>query len=106
MADEHMTAEMVAAKAFRDEGAELRKAAERELAEARTLRDQAARDRHDIAEAEAAISSRELRLAQLNETDLVSREKVAEAKLTEARNLLAQYSARRARSSNRVATDQ
>ena len=53
MTDEHMTAEMIAAKAFRDQGAELRKAAEREFAEARTLRDQAARDRRDVAEAEA-----------------------------------------------------
>jgi|SRR6516225_5697119 hypothetical protein len=90
---EHMTAEMQIAKAYRDEGDLLRKQATAELNEARELRDQAARDRRDIAEAEAAISRRELRLAQLNETDLVSREKVAEAKLTEARNLLAQYSA-------------
>ena len=92
---EHMTAEMIAAKAFRDEGAELRKAAERELAEARTLRDQAARDRHDIAEAEAAISRRELRLAQLNEAALAEREKAVAAKLAEAKALLAQYSADR-----------
>ena len=92
---EHMTAEMIAAKAFRDEGAELRKAAERELAEARTLRDQAARDRHDIAEAEAAISRRELWLAQLNEAALAEREKAVAAKLAEAKALLAQYSADR-----------
>jgi hypothetical protein len=92
---EHMTAEMSAAKAFRDEGAELRKAAERELAEARTLRDQAARDRRDIAEAEAAITRRELRLAQLNEGALIEREKAAATKLAEAQSLLSQYSADR-----------
>jgi hypothetical protein len=92
---EHMTAEMIAAKAFRDEGDQLRKAAAAELNEARELRDQAARDRRDIAEAEAAISRRELRLAQLNEADLVAREKAVAAKLDEAKALLAQYSADR-----------
>jgi len=88
---EHMTAEMIATKAFRDEGAELRKAAERELAEARTLRDQAARDRRDIAEAEAAITRRELRLAQLNEAKLVEREKAAAKAVADAKALLATY---------------
>ena len=68
---EHMTAEMQIAKAYRDEGDQLRKQATAELNEARELRDQAARDRRDIAEAEAAITRRELRLAQLNEAALI-----------------------------------
>jgi hypothetical protein len=88
---EHMPAEMAAAKAFRDEGAELRKQATAELNEARELRDQAARDRKDIAEAEAAISRRELRLTQLNEAKLVESEQAAAAKLAEAKALLATY---------------
>jgi hypothetical protein len=86
-----MTAEMQIAKAYRDEGDQLRKQATAELAEARELRDQAARDRRDIAEAEAAISRRERRLAQLNEAALVEREKAAEAKLVEAKALMARY---------------
>jgi hypothetical protein len=89
---EHLTAEMQIAKAYRDEGDQLRKQATAELNEARELRDQAARDRRDIAEAEAAISRRELRLAQLNEADLVAREQAAAAKLAEAKALLATYS--------------
>jgi hypothetical protein len=90
-----MTAEMQIAKAYRDEGDQLRRQATAALNEARELRDQAARDRRDIAEAEAAISRRELRLAQLNEGALVEREKAIAAKLTEAKVLLAQYSADR-----------
>ena len=88
---EHMPAEMAAAKAFRDEGAELRKQATAELNEARELRDQAARGRRDIAEAEAAITRRELRLAQLNEAALIEREKAVAAKLAEAKAMLATY---------------
>jgi hypothetical protein len=89
---EHLTAEMKIAKAYRDEGDELRKAAEQDRAEAQTLRDQAARDRRDIAEAEAAISRREARLAQLNEGALIEREQAVAAKLAEAKALLATYS--------------
>jgi hypothetical protein len=92
---EHMTAEMQIAKAYRDEGDQLRKQATAELNEARELRDAAARDRRDIAEAEAAISRRELRLAQMNEGALIEREKIVAAKLAEAKALLAQYSADR-----------
>ena len=83
---------MQIAKAYRNEGDQLRKQATAELNEARELRDQAARDRRDIAEAEAAISRRELRLAQLNEAKLVEREKAVAAKLAEAKALLATYS--------------
>ena len=89
---EHMTAEMQIAKAYRDEGDQLRKQATAELNEARELRDQAARDRRDIAEAEAAISRREARLAQLNEGKLVEREQAAAKALADARALLATYS--------------
>jgi len=88
---EHMTAEMQIAKAYRDEGDQLRKQATAELNEARELRDQAARDRRDIAEAEAAITRRELRLAQLNEAALIEREKAVAAKLAEAKAMLATY---------------
>ena len=86
---EHMTAEMQIAKAYRDEADQLRKQATAELAEARELRDQAARDRRDIAEAEAAITRRELRLAQLNEAELVAREKAVAEKLKQAEELIA-----------------
>ena len=88
---EHMTAEMQIAKAYRDEGDQLRKQATAELNEARELRDQAARDRRDIAEAEAAITRREHRLAQLNEAALIEREKAVAAKLAEAKAMLATY---------------
>src|SRR6516225_9060563 len=92
---EHMIAEMKIAKAYRDEGDQLRKQATAELNEARELRDRSARDRQDIAEAEAAISRRERRLAQLNEAALIEREQAVAAKLAEAKALLAQYSADR-----------
>ena len=88
---EHMIAEMQIAKAYRDEGDQLRKQATAELNEARELRDQAARDRRDIAEAEAAISRREARLAQLNEGKLVEREQAAAKALADAKALLATY---------------
>ena len=88
---EHMIAEMQIAKAYRDEGDQLRKQATAELNEARELRDQAARGRRDIAEAEAAITRRELRLAQLNEAKLVEREKAAAKALADAKALLATY---------------
>jgi hypothetical protein len=90
MADE-LTAEMKIAKACRDEGDQLRKQATAELNEARELRDQAARDRRDIAAAEAAITRRELRLAQMNEADLVAREKAVVAKLKEVQALMKDY---------------
>jgi hypothetical protein len=73
------------------EAAEYHAAAEKKLADANYALGQSEHRRREIAEIEKSVAERERRLAQLNETDFIAREKAAEQKLAEAKALLAEF---------------
>jgi hypothetical protein len=93
MADD--STELRLARAYRDEAEQIKKAAEQDFEAARYERGQADRSLREIQVLEKSIAAREQRLAQLNEADLVAREKAAEAKLKEAHEVMKDYSATR-----------
>jgi hypothetical protein len=77
---------------FRAEGEALHKAAAQERAAAEAAHAMAERRHRDCAELEANVSRRERRLKEeLNEPALLERERIAEAKLAEAKALMADY---------------
>jgi hypothetical protein len=85
--------ELKLARAARDEAEQHRKAAAKDLAEAQYLREQAARDRNEIAEIEKSVAKREKALKQAGEPEFVARLAGADKALTEAKALKADYDA-------------
>jgi len=95
MADDNDSVELRLAKAYRDEAEQIKKAAEQDRAAAEYDRAQAARSLHEIQVLEKSIAQRERRLVELGEPKLIEREKAAEAKLKEAREVMKDYNATR-----------
>jgi hypothetical protein len=83
--------ELRLARAAYAEAEQLRKRAVADLAAAKDEHARAARCLRDTQELEANISRREARLVELGEPQLVAREQAAEAKLAEAKALMATY---------------
>jgi hypothetical protein len=90
--DKHMTVELRLAKAYREEGEQLRKEAAADLEAARYERGQAEHAKRLIEQTEKLLTEREQRLLQLGEPQLVAREQEADAKLKQAQQLMAEYS--------------
>jgi hypothetical protein len=84
--------ELRLARAYRDEAEQIKKAAEQDLEAARYERGQADHRHRLIADLEKSVAAREARLLnELSEGQLLAREKAADAKLTEAKALMADY---------------
>ena len=85
--------ELKLARQARAEAEQHRKAAEKDLSEAQYLRDQAARDRAEIAEIEKSVAKREKALKQAGEPEFLARMAAADKALAEAKALKADYDA-------------
>jgi hypothetical protein len=77
---------------LRDEAAELNATADRKLRDGNYALGQARHTQAIVAQMERSISERERKLKELGEPELVAREQAAEAKLAEAKALMATYS--------------
>jgi hypothetical protein len=83
------------AQRLRDEAAEHNAQADVKLRDGLYALGQARHTQATVAQTERSISAREQKLKELGEPEFLAREKAAEAKLAEAKALLAQYSADR-----------
>jgi hypothetical protein len=90
---EHLTAEMQIAKAYRDEGDQIRKLAAADRATAEYEKAQAERSLREIQALEKSIAQREQRLTAAGIADLDRREKAVAKDLAEIRALKASYDA-------------
>src|SRR5262249_2167958 len=82
------------AQRLRDEAAELNATADRKLRDANYAFGQVEHRHRIIADFERSVAQREQRLLnELSEPKLIEREKAAEAKLAEAKDLMARYEA-------------
>jgi len=95
MTGDDESVELRLARAYRDEGERLRKAAEQDLEAARYERGQAEHRLHTMEQMERSISERERKLKELGEPELVAREKAAADKLKQAQQLMKAYDADR-----------
>jgi hypothetical protein len=84
--------ELRLAKMYREEGDKLREQANVDLEAARYERGQIEHAKRIMEQTEQSIAARERKLKELGEPELVAREQAAEAKLAEAKALLASYS--------------
>jgi hypothetical protein len=80
------------ARKARDEAEQHRAAAAKDLLQAQYLRDQAARDRREIAEIEVGIRKRAEALRKGGEPEFIARMAAADKALAEAKALMAAYS--------------
>jgi hypothetical protein len=87
--------ELRLAKMYREEGDKLREQASADLEAARYERGQIEHAKRTMEQTERSIAVREQKLKELGEPEFAAREQAAEAKLAEAKTLLAQYSADR-----------
>lgn len=81
------------AQRLRDEAAELNATADRKLRDGNYALGQARHRLDTVTQMERSIAAREQKLKELGEPELVAREQAAEAKLKQARELMAAYSA-------------
>src|SRR6516164_9909865 len=95
MTGDDESVELRLARAYRDEGERLRKAAEQDLEAARYERGQAEHRLRTMEQMERSISERERKLKELGEPELVAREKAAADKLKQAQQLMKAYDADR-----------
>jgi hypothetical protein len=79
------------AQRLRDEAAELNATADRKLRDGNYALGQARHSEANVAAMERSIAAREQKLKELGEPEFVAREQAAEAKLAEAKALMASY---------------
>jgi hypothetical protein len=83
--------ELRLARAAYAEAEKLKKSAEQDRAAAEYVQGQAERSLREIQMLEKSLAAREQHLRELGEAELIAREQAAEAKLAEAKALLAEY---------------
>jgi hypothetical protein len=87
------TLELKLARQAYAEAEQIKKAAEQDLEAARYERGQIEHAKRIMEQTERSIATRERKLKELGEPELVSREKAADAKLKEAQQLMKDYDA-------------
>jgi hypothetical protein len=95
MADDNEPLDLKLARQTYAEAERMKKAAEQDRAAAEYERGQIEHAKRIMEQTERSLAARERKLKELGDPELVAREKAAEAKLTEAKALLSQYSADR-----------
>ena len=83
--------ELKTAQRLRDEAAQFHAGAQKKLADAEYKLGQAEHRLENVAQLERSISERERKLKELGEPEFVAREQAAEAKLAEAKALMADF---------------